>query len=284
MVHPGKIVFFLFMTYHFGFIIGLFWGYVCGTIIDRIIGMWRKKQEENLLFHILGRLARADDGHISEAEIKRVEGIFLMLGIESGERRERAKNHFRRGSDPEFDLEHRINRFLKTGAPIMQRTSLVEKLIIFALVERNGWYGLSRPYRNILETVVEQLQLSRNSFEAMVTILSAQANFNRFNEGFHGGYDNPLDGGYGYSEEPYFSPYDGGRGRSSLKIAYQALGAEESDSDETVKKKYRKLINKYHPDKFISRGMPKDEINLANEKTQQIRNAYEQIKKNRGIR
>ena len=51
-----------------------------------------------------------------------------------------------------------------------------------------------------------------------------------------------------------------------------------------MKKAYRKLMSQHHPDKLVSRGLPEEMLKLATEKTQEIKAAYEQIKKERNIR
>lgn len=64
--------------------------------------------------------------------------------------------------------------------------------------------------------------------------------------------------------------------------AYQALGIEPSATDEEVKKAYRRMAMKYHPDKVAGSG---EEIEKkATEKFRAINEAYETIKQQRGIR
>ena len=48
-----------------------------------------------------------------------------------------------------------------------------------------------------------------------------------------------------------------------------------------MKKAYRRLMNQHHPDKLVSKGLPEEMIRLATEKTQEIKQAYELVKKNR---
>lgn len=63
--------------------------------------------------------------------------------------------------------------------------------------------------------------------------------------------------------------------------AYKILEIPKSATDNEVKKAYRKMIKKYHPDKL--QGIGKEHIKGAKEKFLSIQKAYEQIKKERGI-
>lgn len=63
--------------------------------------------------------------------------------------------------------------------------------------------------------------------------------------------------------------------------AYTALEIQPSATDEEVKKAYRRMAMKYHPDKVATMG---EEIRQqATEKFRAINEAYEHIKKQRGI-
>jgi len=64
--------------------------------------------------------------------------------------------------------------------------------------------------------------------------------------------------------------------------AYKILEIEASCSDDEVKKAYRKMAMKYHPDKV--RGLGEQHEKAANDKFLQVQNAYEQIKKERGMK
>jgi DnaJ like chaperone protein len=67
----------------------------------------------------------------------------------------------------------------------------------------------------------------------------------------------------------------------STDSAYIILGVDRTATDEEIKKAYRKLAVKYHPDKVNYLG--EDIRNKAKEKFQQINEAYKAIKKERGI-
>ena len=58
---------------------------------------------------------------------------------------------------------------------------------------------------------------------------------------------------------------------------YQILGGSENATDEEVKKAYRELARKYHPDNYHDNPL----ADLAQEKMKDINAAYEQITKMR---
>ena len=63
---------------------------------------------------------------------------------------------------------------------------------------------------------------------------------------------------------------------------YKILGLDSSATDNEVKKTYRKMAAKYHPDKVAHLG--EDLKNLAEEKFKSLNDAYQNIKKERGIK
>ncbi|MEZ4693515.1 MAG: DnaJ domain-containing protein [Aliarcobacter sp.] len=69
----------------------------------------------------------------------------------------------------------------------------------------------------------------------------------------------------------------------SLENAYDILGSKPSDDDATLKKNYRNLVKKHHPDIISGQGATQSIIDEATQKLQEINEAYEIIKKDRGI-
>ncbi|MFT7860610.1 MAG: DnaJ domain-containing protein [Sulfurimonas sp.] len=67
-----------------------------------------------------------------------------------------------------------------------------------------------------------------------------------------------------------------------VKNAYEVLGVHETDDMATIKKAYRKLVKKYHPDIIKSQQHSEEYMQEATKKTQEINEAYELIKKARG--
>lgn len=68
---------------------------------------------------------------------------------------------------------------------------------------------------------------------------------------------------------------------ASSDRAYTVLGCQRGDSNEEIKKRYRHLVQSYHPDKIAGKGLPDEFIQLAHEKFREIQSAYEDIKKER---
>ncbi|MDX5320774.1 MAG: TerB family tellurite resistance protein [Bacteroidota bacterium] len=64
--------------------------------------------------------------------------------------------------------------------------------------------------------------------------------------------------------------------------AYEVLETNELATDDEVKKAYRKMATKFHPDKVASLGQ--EAVDAAQKKFQKVQEAYEVIKKQRGIK
>ena len=69
--------------------------------------------------------------------------------------------------------------------------------------------------------------------------------------------------------------------RGSVEDLYKIIEIEVSATDDDVKKAYRRMAVKYHPDKVAYLG--DDVKNGAKEKFQKLNEAYEKIKKARGM-
>ena len=67
----------------------------------------------------------------------------------------------------------------------------------------------------------------------------------------------------------------------SLSDAYAILEIPSSSSDKEIKKAYRRMMSRHHPDKLVAKGLPEEMMKLATEKTQEIQVAYELIKDSR---
>ena len=70
---------------------------------------------------------------------------------------------------------------------------------------------------------------------------------------------------------------------ADVRNPYDVLEITPEISNDDLKKHYRKLVTENHPDKLIARGVPTEFVDMANEKLAVINQAYEEIKKDRGL-
>ena len=74
---------------------------------------------------------------------------------------------------------------------------------------------------------------------------------------------------------------DGPRGAAD---AYAVLGVAPAASDEELRAAHRKLVRTYHPDRLVSKGLPEEFMELANDRLVAINAAYETVTKERRAR
>ena len=70
------------------------------------------------------------------------------------------------------------------------------------------------------------------------------------------------------------------RDNTSINRNYKILGLKKNANFEEVSNQYRKLVKQYHPDRLQGMGLPKEFIELANQKLSAINKAYTEIKNN----
>jgi DnaJ like chaperone protein len=64
---------------------------------------------------------------------------------------------------------------------------------------------------------------------------------------------------------------------------YSRLGCSPQDSNEDIRKQYRKMARDFHPDTIASKGLPEDFIAFANTRFREIQEAWEAIRKERNM-
>lgn len=62
-----------------------------------------------------------------------------------------------------------------------------------------------------------------------------------------------------------------------MRDPYSVLGVSQNASDQEIKKAYRELARKYHPDNYVNNPL----ADLAEEKMKEVNEAYEAIQKQR---
>lgn len=163
---------------------------------------------------------------------------------------------FTAGKQPGFRLDQQLSEFRAAcgGHAELQRTFL-EIQMDMALSK-----GSIKPReRELLWRIASSLGVGRVELAQIEAVLRAQRSF--------GGGANRAAAGAG-----------------EISQAYRALGIESSASDRDVKMAYRRLMNEHHPDKLVARGLPDSMMEVAKNRTYEIRAAYELIKKQRQMK
>lgn len=262
-----------------GLMIGLVAGGLPGAVLGFFIGMFidrsaalgaitfggsasREAVQQRYFattFTIMGHLAKSD-GRVSEEEIKLAENLMQRMGL-TAEHRQEAIRLFKRGAEPEFDLSAELALFREQCG---RRPNLIHMLLVTLISVAFADNELHPAEKNVLQQVAAEVGIQQHYFEQILGMVAAQQGFSQ-----HAG-----AGSYGpYTQQT--PPAD------LLAEAYRALGVSTSASDKEVKRAYRKLMSKHHPDKLIAQGLPDDMIALATEKAQEIQQAYDLIDKQR---
>jgi len=205
-------------------------------------------------FSIMGHIAKAD-GRVSENEIAMARQIMAHIKL-NAEQKKAAIDLFNQGKRSDFDLDGVLEQFKQVAH---RRTTLLQMFLEIQLHAAYADGSMHQAERDIIYKIAHYLGFSSQHIEQLIALV-------RSNLGMGG---NRYDFGQG---DTYKSDED------LLKEAYVMLGASESMSDAEIKKSYRRLMNQHHPDKLVSKGLPEEMIQIATEKTQQIKAAYELIK------
>ncbi|HLR87589.1 MAG TPA: co-chaperone DjlA [Wenzhouxiangella sp.] len=267
-----------------GALAGLFLGGPFGLLVGAFVGAWVGRRalrswrgtdavaQQFILstFTVMGALCKAD-GRVSEEEIRTAESFFRKFELSPAQRRE-AQAAFNRGKRLGFDLDAEV----ATLRHIVRGNQALLQLFVQVQLSAISADGVIHPSeRNMLLRVVRGLRLSAADLRRIEAILRSAT----------------AAGGQTYQNQRRARSGAGARQRgqrsrprprpSSLDDAYATLGVEPSASDAEVKKSYRRMMSRYHPDKMAARGLPESMREVARERTLAIRKAYDDIRASR---
>lgn len=237
--------------FRFGGLLGAIVGAILGNLLDTYLSQLfvRRLQARLRLpfltstFSLFAKLARAD-GPVSEHEIATIERFMReQLNLDEGSRAA-AIGIFREAKASPYSFEDYARQF----------------------------YDMFRSERQILISMIHVL------FTLAVSDGPMHPNEERMVQA--------AARVFGISDAEYYQiklmySRQGGREPSDIDQCYSILGCTRNDTDQTVRAKYRKLVQDYHPDKIASKGLPGEFIAFATRKFQEIQHAYEQVMESR---
>ena len=232
--------------------LGGFIGFMIGLYVDKGMGIRHKggfrfanifKQHFLETMFVLMGHVAKADGHINEVEISHARNFMQQIRLTEAQK-EQAMRWFYQGKNQQFDLDKLLARLKPfAGAPHV-------RMLIRALADIISVNGQPHPeQQRILTHICDYLELPRPQF--------------------HHRYQ------HSYTAQPKKGP--------SMAQAYKTLGVDTHAQEDEIRKAYRRLVSKHHPDKVTARGANAAEIKQATEKTHQIRMAYEQIMQAKGV-
>ena len=250
-----------------GKLLGALFGYLLGGVIGALLGgylghLFDKGMAGNMAnmdparvqriqkvffdctFSVMGHIAKAD-GSVSQAEIQMAEALMTRMDL-SPEMRREAIEQFNRGKEPDFNLELVLDEFKQE---CQRSRNLVQMFLEVQLQAAYADGSLHQAEERILLQVCTKLGIPKMVFEQIKRM-------------------------FGASQRRETHRQTG----TTLDEAYDILGVSASASDAEVKRAYRKLTSQHHPDKLVAKGLPEEMMKIANQKTQEIREAYEVIR------
>lgn len=271
-----------FLGYLIGGPAGAFFGLLIGNFFDRALiehfnnpywNYYAEKKEAiqkiffEATFVVMGYIAKAD-GRVSEKEISIAKSLMNEMRLDR-EQKTLAKQFFNAGKSANFNLNPILNslrqncqnnpELLKLFLDIQYRAALTGELSSskFAALDNIfrelGFIPLHRQYRFYEDFGYTSRDSSSYTNTNYSDNKRQQSNY----------------------RQSYQAP-------NPLSQAYAILEIKENASKQEVKRAYRRLISRNHPDKLIAQGLPEEMIKIANDKTQKITKAYEQICSSKG--
>jgi len=204
--------------------------------------------EAKYLVSLLAKVAKSD-GRVNELEARLISEILDDIGFklrDAGKRDELKRIYA--AEKENLSNVYELAREYKISFRLSEDLAIARISFLLNLAYIDG--DFARSEREVIEKISDAFGLSRPHLERVI------AGFEKF---------------YGsYKSKP----------ASGNKNPYEILGLSEQASFEEVKKRYRELVKKYHPDILMGRGESEEMIEKSTRKLQEINEAYETIKNN----
>jgi DnaJ like chaperone protein len=202
-------------------------------------------------FQIMGHVAKAD-GRVSESEIEAARSVMAELRLNPSQV-QAAIAHFTAGKQSSYSVDAALQALHEACADRPDLLRIFLEIQVRAALAGND---ISPPARRRLQHVALRLDISAYELAHIEAVLRIRTGaFRRA------------------AEAPR---------AARLQEAYSVLGVSASVSDEELAKAYRRQLSRHHPDKLKANGLPDSMLEHAKQRTQQIIEAYELIRAQRG--
>lgn len=198
-----------------------------------------------LLFTMLGEIARAD-GSVSLDEIQFADRVTRELRLTDSQKTS-AQRIFRRSNAREKSSNYILLLFCRETKGLHDLRAIFLELL-FAIAYSD--HQMDPEEFHIIDEMREALELPLSEYVFLVNRYACP------------------DTDRQQSDEKSTSS-------AGIAAAYLTLDLKPGVGTEEITKSYRRLMNRYHPDKIISLGLPEVFIHFANEKSIEIRRAYD---------
>ena len=202
-------------------------------------------------FEVMGQVAKVD-GRVSEDEVRVARRIMHGMRL-NDEQVQHAIDYFTRGKRADYPLDARLAALAEQ---VGGRGDLARAFVQIQLQAAVGAGTVGAEKRQLLWRVASALGVSRAELAQLEAMLRGS-------------------GARGAAEP---TP------AQALAAAYRVLGVNAQASNDEVKTAYRRLMSQHHPDKLVARGLPQSMAGVAEQKTHEVRTAYERIKTQRGFK
>lgn len=280
----GKILgaFFGYLT---GGPLGAFFGILVGNFFDR--GLISYYSNPHWLYHaekqkavqkaffettfsIMGHIAKSD-GRVSEQEIKMAKLLMNEMKLSKAQK-DLAKRLFNEGKQPHFNVSFALTQ-LQT---ICRDNRELLKLFVDIQYRAAQVDGLSTQKIQALDNIFSHL-----GFAPLHKQYRFYEDFGYYYQQHKQAYQHQQRDQHSSSskEQYYYKPqYQ----PNALEHAFALLEVSPNANKQDVRRAYRRLLSRNHPDKLIAQGLPEEMIKLANDKTHNIMKAYELICETKG--
>ncbi len=210
-------------------------------------------------FSVLAKMAKAD-GRVDASEIATLEHLMTQLQLDA-EDRALAINIFDQAKDDNAQASDYVVEFVR----VTQGDKQLANMLLTSLVMVAAADAVLHPNELvILKESARILGISQRSLDLLL-------------QRVYGDYNAGSAGGSSYSGS-------GNASGAAADGAYEVLGVNAGASDDEVKKAYRAKCMEYHPDKIAAKNLPESFNVFAQEQLTAINDAYDKIKKARGLK